>query len=564
MTEEEEREREQSAYDDRLRRRLRILQERLSESKVAFAPGLSVVDSLRAVRRKPDGEIDLDTVDGLVRALALAVAAQHDRAELKKGASLNEIQNAYFEFIERNFGEPYRIMTKRGASPHDVAQSYAKDTTAAEELTKDLTEFVAALDSFWHNAGEAAHVHVEDAVGNVKGVFGGDLFPVHDENIASKCGIYTDTVVLPDPFLRSKHLFEQQDVEKRAYYLIKHGLNILQYRDLACVDAHMPIVAIVPDRSALDAEEKEFCSQLGKEDALMHAERMFGREFQSNEEVMEFARALDTPDKFLAEVRDESRILFDTQYGNEPAVQIRTALESEFCELIGVRSPGVLFVLRAIGSMGISNELLVRAGRLKGTPIIDAPTSWQYFSWKMEYDGARAALEVGDAKELHVVRGLQALADNEMQWLGNVPPDALLDIRKQGAMDEIRGILGQGIAELVKANPANVHRTRDTVFDNLSEAFRQHRRNISELREKKWKFAGKDIGSWFVTGSLGVAAAATGAPVWALGAIAADQLLGAPKLKDIPKTMHDLAEESKKLHRSPVGMLFDISEKLGD
>lgn len=128
-------------------------------------------------------------------------------------------------------------------------------------------------------------------------------------------------------------------------------------------------------------------------------------------------------------------------------------------------------------------------------------------------------------------------------------------------MDEIRGILGQGVTELVKANPANFHRTRDKVFDNLSEAFRQHRHNIKELREKKWKFAGKDIGSWVVTGSLGVAAAATGAAIWALGALAADQVLGAPKLKDIPKTMRDLADESKELRRSPVGMLFNVSDR---
>lgn len=559
----DEKERNQSDYEDRLRRRLRILHERLSEGKVAFAPGLTVVESLRAVRRKPDGEIDLDTVDGLVRALALAVTAQHDRAELKKVASLNEIQNAYFQFMERNFGELYRIMSKRGVTPHHAARSYASSASAAEELTKNLSEFVAEIDSFWQNAGEVAHVHVEDTVGNVKGVFGGDLFPLHDENIASKCGIYTDMVVLPDPFLRSKHLFEQQDIEKRAYYLVKHGLNIMQYRDLACVDAGMPLVVIVPDRSALDSEEKEFCSQLGQADAVIHAERIFGRQFESTHELLEFAETMDSPDKVLAEVRDGSRVLFDAQFEKEPAVQIQKALESEVNELVGISSPGLLFVLQAIGRMGTSNELLVRASRLKGTPIIDAPTSWQYFAWKLEYDGARTAQRT-NATDLHVVRGLQALADGEMQWLGNISPDALMEIRRQGAMDEIREILGKGVAELVEANPANFHRTRDRVFDNLSDAFRQHRKNLNELREKRWKFAGKDIGSWLVTGSFGIAAAATGAPIWALGALASDQLLGAPKLNNIPKTMQGLVEENRKLHRSPVGMLFDIREKHSD
>ena len=59
-------------------------------------------------------------------------------------------------------------MTKRGATPHHAAQSYARNTSAAEELTKNLTEFVAEIDGFWQSAGEVAHVHVEDTVGNVK------------------------------------------------------------------------------------------------------------------------------------------------------------------------------------------------------------------------------------------------------------------------------------------------------------------------------------------------------------------------------------------------------------
>jgi len=64
-----------------------------------------------------------------------------------------------------------------------------------------------------------------------------------------------------------------------------------------------------------------------------------------------------------------------------------------------------------------------------------------------------------------------------------------------------------------------------------------------------------------LTGTLGVTAAATGMPVWALAAIAADQLLDAPKLKDIPDSIKKLAKESSELKQSPVGLLFKISKR---
>jgi hypothetical protein len=337
-------------------------------------------------------------------------------------------------------------------------------------------------------------------------------------------------------------------------------MNILQYKELACADIDQPIVVILPDLAELQQEEKEFFHKLGQEDSLIHSGKIFGRKFKSTEELFKFAQGLDTIETAVAEIADPSRVLFDTEWEGDVASQLRHAMESKYYQPVRIDSPGTLLALQSVGRMSVSNELLIKSRRLSGTPLIDAPTSWQYLTWKMEYDAERAEHE-NNVKDLHMVRGLQDLSKNEMEWLGNIPTDALLEIRRQGAMHEIREILGKGVADLVNSNPSNFHRSREGIFDNVSEAFENHRKNISELRSKQWKFAGKDIGSWVVVGTLCVAAAATGAPVWALAAIAADQLLDAPKLKDIPQSIRELAEENNKAKKSPVGMLFSISKK---
>ncbi|MGD6739128.1 hypothetical protein ACP5PY_23440 [Photobacterium leiognathi subsp. mandapamensis] len=79
--------------------------------------------------------------------------------------------------------------------------------------------------------------------------------------------------------------------------------------------------------------------------------------------------------------------------------------------------------------------------------------------------------------------------------------------------------LEKELKTLVQSNPNNFHRSRDQMFDNINEAFDKHKENIKQLRAKQWKFAGSDIGSWLVTGTLGVTAAATGSPIWALAAL---------------------------------------------
>ncbi|GGF84052.1 hypothetical protein [Alteromonas lipolytica] len=546
-------------YEARLRRRLKILQEQFKAGKVKIAEGLEVEKSLLAVRVGPDGEVDLSTVDGLVRSMALAVTAMHDREELKKEASLSEIQNMYFKFIEDNFGQFYDMMLKQNLTPHDAGRALTQNEKSVEAFTENLDEFLNVIDQFWEGVGEIAHIHVEDMHGNIKGIFGGDLFPSHDENIASKCGIYADTIVLPDPFLRSKHIFANYPKKDKAYYFIKHAMNILQYKDLACADVEVPIIAILPDQAALQEDERDFFHSLGKQDSIIHAGKLFNRKFDSFEELIGFAQDLDTIERAVAEIGDKGRVLFDTEWTGDIASQLAQALESEHYKLF-VDSPGMLLASQSLGRMSVSNELLIKSRRLNGSPIIDAPTSWQYLVWKMEYDAEQAENEL-QSENLHVVKGLSDLANGEMRWLGNIPPESLIEIRKEGAMDEIRNILGQGVNELIEANPSNFHRSRDQIFDNINNAFNQHQKNIDELTAKKWKFAGKDIGSWLVVGSLEVTAAITGLPVWGMATIAADQVLDVPKLKDIPQSIRDLSNENQKIKKSPVGMLFNIKKK---
>ncbi|WP_076421181.1 hypothetical protein [Colwellia sp. UCD-KL20] len=551
---------EQIEYEERLRRRLKILQEQMKQGKIHIAEGLQVADSLQAVRMDANGVVDLDTVDGLVRSMALAVTEMHDREELKKLASLSEIQNSYFNFFEQNFGGFYKLMLKRKLTPHDAGRAAMQSEGSIREVTENLDKILEFIEQFWTELGDIAHIHVEDQQNNIKGVFGGDLFPAHDENIASKCGIYTDTIVLPDPFLRSKHVFEKSKPADQAYYLIKHAMNILQYKELACANVDIPIVVVLPDIAALEQEEREFFHELGISDSLKHSERLFGRKFESLDELLEFAQELDTVERAVAEIADESRFLFDTEWKGDVAAQLKKATESSHTRLIGTNHPGIILANQSVGRMSVSNELLIKSRRLKGSPIVDAPTSWQYLAWKMEYDSSEAE-SATNGKDLHIMRGLQDLADGDMEWLGNVPPAALVEVRKQGAMDEIRSLLGKGVEELVQSNPNNFHRSRDQMFDNINEAFDKHKENIKQLRAKQWKFAGTDIGSWLVTGTLGITAAATGAPIWAIAALGADQILDAPKLKSIPASIKSLIEENKKEQMSPVGMLFNIKKK---
>jgi hypothetical protein len=220
---------------------------------------------------------------------------------------------------------------------------------------------------------------------------------------------------------------------------------------------------------------------------------------------------------------------------------------------------GDIILPNFIGRMSQANDLLRRSLELRGTPIIDAETSWKYLNWKLEYDADHVSSS--DLTPLHIVRGLQSAAKGEMQWLGNIPSEALIEMRQQGATEELREILSRGVSDIAASDPANFFHTTEQVVDNIRGAFEQHQQNLTKLRNKTWKFAGADVGSWIAIGTIEVAAALSGAPTFGLLAFAADQLMDVPKLKELPNKFQEIQKETKMIKASPVGLLFQQSKR---
>lgn len=552
---------EDKEYEERLQRRLGILKNELENGQIHFPIDSELPKLLQAMRLTPNGSFDLSTVPGQVRAMALASEHMHDRREAKNAIPLRDIQLEYFNFIDKNFSHFYKQMIKAKADPHDFAAFLAKDNDFAEEIATNIPVFLEAIEEFWTSAYFSAFCHVEDMHDTLKGVYGGDLFPVCTENIASKCGFYIDTIILPDPFLRSKLVFEKSDNNYKCYMLFKHGLNILQYKEFACADITPPIIAILPDTTQLFKENLDSVAKLGMNDALVHFGNIFGSKFHSLQELIDFALQIDSMEKLEKSIANKDRILFDTAWGGDYKTQIQTALKSYENQTLQKHStPGLLIADAALGRMGISNELLLKSMRFRGTPIIDAETSWKYFVWKLEYDAKRYGDKTG-MYDLHIAKGLQSLPDNEMQWLGNIPAKALIEMRKTGAIDEMRIIIGKGVFDIINETPLNFKHTSEKIITNIQSSFSLHQENVKKLTAKKWRFAGVDLLSCLTTGSLAIAAAVANEALLGVAAVMADQILPGTKIKDLPKTAKEIHEESKAIKQSPVGIMFKYKDK---
>lgn len=547
-------------YDEELRWRLETLKVMFDEGKIHIAEHLldDAKASLSKIRFRSDGKIDLNTVDGRIRSMSLMAAHVHQRKQAKEAISLSDISSMYFEFIERNLGFLNKEAKDRDLDALQFARLAPKNPDFVKDVAPQIPGLIEALQDFWESVSESAHYHIQDLQAS-KAIYGGDLFPSYQRNISSTASLYIDTIVLSDPFWNSRHVFNNSGHETQIYYLVKHTINVLKYKNLANAESKVPIVAFAPFRSSVDEHEEEFLKTIATADALKHAARLFGREFSEADELWDFVKPLESPEQIVASLADPSRLLFDTDWTGSPEEQVKRSLESDWAEMLGgANHAGQMVVGQCFGRMGQATDLLLKSRYLSGIPLIDAPTSWEYFNWKLEYN---SAIEPGTNVHLHMVKGLQRAASTDEEWLGNIPPEAIIEMRKTGAFEEIRSVLSLGVNELSEANPTNFFRSTDKIVENIRDAFEKHMQEVKALRGKKVKFAGYDIGSMFVAGAIDIASIATGTPTFGAASFAVNQLVDSPKLREIPSRFRELKNAHIELKKSPMGLLFQHKSK---
>jgi hypothetical protein len=544
-------------YIQELTERVFLLREKLEEGTIKFAPHLveSFKKSFLAIRLRDDGLVDPSTVDGRIRAATAAIRAMVYRKETKESVSLVELQECYFNILFGYFGDIYRMMIKANATPYAVSEVLINDDELVNSISEALPDFFEIVQKFWDDCSDAGTFHLQDS-NKLKASFSGDLFPSCYENSISIAGLYVDTIILPCPVLKIQPLAAHFPDKEIVQLLLKHVLTAMTYKEFAVTDIQPPLVAIQPPQADINIEYRRNIFNKSTPSFLKHAHYLFDRKFESSDELKEFCSYLDTIEIAMKHIKRPDRILFDTAWPMDPRTQLETILAKGREPLPGLKNTAGNQMLGAcLGRFPQALGIRDAAQDYGGTPYIHAETSWKYYNWMLEYDSKNKKQDY-DNTNMHIVRALSSEMDDNLAWLGNIPPKTILKIRLNGQAEEIRDLLSSGISELVNNSPNNYHKTADKVVNNLDVAFRKHQKMILSAKKEKLRFYGIDVGSCIVTGTIAVAAAYTSSAT--LGTISAGLgLLGTPNLKDIKSKFKEMRASERKYKSSPTGLLFN-------
>lgn len=537
--------------------RVFLLKESLESGKMKIASHLieGFQRSYEQIRLDADGKVDPTTVDGRIRSSTLALVAMKQREEAKKAFSLAEIQNIYFDFLFKELGWIFEKMKKEEATPAQAARVFSRDETFVSSMSRALPDFADALREFWLATSDPASYHLQDS-NTLKANFAGDLFPAYHENVVSSAGLYVDTIIVPCPVMRIAPLLHFMEPKRVVEFFLKHVLTAMGYRDLAVAEVSPPIVQVVPKSS--DIAQSDKAALLNSTELLQcaHANYLFGRTFESTQQLLDFCGELKSIDQVMAELKGKDRLLFDAEDARDPRLQLAGAMKNQL-ELppgLDPANAGHHVFMSCVGRMPQAFDAQQNAIRLGSTPLINAETSWLYYTWLLQYQSDGKHSDKGD-ETMHIVRAMQSERSKNLEWLGNVPTETILSIRRQGLALDVREILGKGVSDLISINPHNFHRSADQVVANLEAAFKVHQQQLSEAKLKKLKLFGIDVMSCLTVGGIAVAAAFTSNPT--LGAVSGLLgIAGLPSLRDISTKLKAVVEEDRARQQSPTGLLF--------
>ncbi len=522
-----------------------------------------LAESLRQIRYGADGRVDPSTVNAKVRAAAMSVVAAQ-RLDQMERIPLHKVQELYFEGLESYFGDAWKLMREQNLTPQQVGEFASSKRRFVEHWESHRDEITEKITHFWRMYADVVDFHLARQK-TLKAVFGGDMFPSYTNNIACSVGLYLDTVVLPDPVLFSVGTLRGLPPDKQLQYVVKHALNAFSYRELALADTKNPIVVLRASMRDTSPEYMDYLKDVTQSDVLAHLGTILGREFDSVDQAKVHLKTIVTPDDLASRLAAPERLVFDAEWSGTSKENIERYLaDSMSLGLSGYPpvSAGVLLYMHVLGRMMQANDAILESSFVGGTPLIDAPTSWRHLLWKMEYDVARGARAGTDHRQMLISRAIQVAGSGRLNLLRNITPDALIALRQNGALDEMRAILAEGIDKIDTVDDVSVREAADAMIRNLEVALDQHAKDVERVR-KSGVFFGIGVAGAAVATGISIAAAATGSiPLGLLGVGAST--IGAPTIKELLMKGKELRKDRDHLRRSPVAICVQEMGKFGN
>lgn len=461
---------------------------------------------LRSIVILENGEINLSTCSPLVRTIARSVDAIKDLGVQQVSTDLDAVvqsvkdaphdslktvarnQREYFETIGNSLDA---LLGTSHAQFDDfnalMAQLQKNERRTRSKFDSALSSIVAAVQKYSADNHTKAYTCCKQ-LGGAKMVVGGssNFSSSHLQGVR-KLLLYADSIFIPDPLLAWVESSRPNE-KSIAIHILRNAFTLLRLKPVVDAELSIPPVLIFPSwEKSLETVDEQTKDGIGRL-SLDFFSHYLGATFEDESEVVDwvskhgesFLEKVESGRLFVAPECQpyqpiEAQIIAYKQY-------CRKSRSKEFADTLD-QTPHSLLVLNAIAERLVPQfHLLENSDCFDAQPLVCLPQQSHYFQ-------LCAAMSSGGLVAKNILRKdtentMQALSSTKFQWLGDIPIEALVKLRKENANAEFRTKLSGFTSILHSANENNIDKIGAEVFRGILSLMDEHKREVRKLEEE--------------------------------------------------------------------------------
>jgi hypothetical protein len=471
---------------------------------------------------------------------------------------MSKVTEKYFLILKDYFG-PLRDWASRKGYSGSEALKGAMELYSPALMKTTLESLHQELMSLEWSSQETDVAKI----GGLKTSYLGQMYaylsnPTSTIDFLKKTCMYSDTIIINDSILSELLTWRKRGTgELISFNLVAlWALHLLSIEDLFSSELDPPICVLAPC-AVVSLEKRNILAStdrfINENTVTSYASDLFERNFASHQDLMIFLSKIKDFNEFASLVRKRDML---TKPGGEPVAEndywkVREYYESKYNELFSLPDS---FWLLLRGRYTMPAYDLVVSGKLASSFATDFPGVWNALLWLIKNDN-RLIFDHLKKKPLSKdTLIMNALQQEELKWMGNIPLDKIKELRVRGELQEIRDILGRNIEDIANVNDEEFVDVGRQVKYNIEEAFKKHDAEVKDLDEK-YKRRYKIDAVTIVAGNLGMVAALY--PPFVLAASVASGIIGGGSVIDALRSYLEKRDQLQALRRKPVAMLFD-------
>jgi hypothetical protein len=471
---------------------------------------------------------------------------------------LTKVVEQYFSILNDYFGEAYEIASKNRFVKDDYWDKMLEvyDPISAIAMMDSLYDDLRKID--W--AVQEQHIR---NTGGLKASYSGSVYGYLQDisqtvRFLKKASLYADTTILNDTLL--SELWSWQKKGKTGWEIsfpivVGSAIDFLYLKELFVSDMEIPVCSLAP--ALAWSLEKE--NRLNTTDDLVHqnevsiGSQVFGRKFSTYEELTTFLSKIASPELFFSLAKDLSVLTDPNGVGISLAdfQKFKSYFETKYRRPFDDEEI-YESLLRTNFSMLIYD--LVYNGKFRSVISTDFKGVWKSLIWLMQNSSMDLSKVVKEKVATRDSVLLQALQEENIRWLGNIPLQRIKELRERGELQELREILGRNIEIIEGASDEEFFEVGQQVKYNIEQAIKKHSSEVQDLDDEYRKKYKLKISSMVVSGALAITASVSPPIAWVAS------VLGGTSVYGIIEDYKDKRDKIKELQKKPVAMLFDAHQ----